>query len=81
MSVISVCSYRDLENVCRALGLSCKNTKKGILWYGTVNGKYIRISIHIHQQGKDIPTELFRRYVKDLDFDSVDEFMKFLNEI
>lgn len=51
------------------------------MWKGTISGEYVRISIHIHQQGKDIPTGLFRQYIRDLKFDNNDEFFKYLKEI
>lgn len=81
MAAIAICNYRELEKVCGALGLSCKQTKKGVIWHGTLKGDYVRISIHIHQRGKDIPTGLFRSYVRDLKFENVDDFLAFSREI
>lgn len=71
------CSYRDMEKVCKALGL--KN--RGYIWKGTANGGYRRISLHTHAGGRNIDTGLFHAYVKDLGFESVDEFFRFLDEI
>lgn len=77
MIIIATCSYGQLEKICKALGL--KN--KGYVWKGTSNGKYIRVSIHTHSKGRSIPTGLFHRYLKDLGFDSVEEFNDFLKEL
>jgi hypothetical protein len=63
-------SFRDLEMVCEALGLKVKGTKKGVIYTGTANGKYCRISIHLHSKGKDIPSGTYQSYVKDLGFES-----------
>lgn len=80
-------SFRDLESVCKALGLVEKQTKSGVIWSGIIksnysnNGKFSRLSLHIHQQGKDISTGLFRSYVKELHFENTEEFFNFLRKI
>ena len=72
-------SFRDLIKVCESLGLTCKATTNGLIYTGMANGKYCRISIHKHAGGRDIPTGTFFQYVKDLGFQSINEFIEYLS--
>ena len=73
-------SFRDFEEVCRRLGLIKTITKKGETWDGLDNsGNYLRVSIHKHAGGKDIPTGTFRRMIRDLDFNDENDFRDFWN--
>ena len=73
-----VCSYGDLEKAMKGRGLKPKKAKKGVIWKGFVSDKYVRIAIHTHAKGKDVPTGLFNKYVKELGFASQKEFFYFL---
>lgn len=76
-----VSSFRELEKVCRALGLQCKQTKKGRLWTGIINGNLVRISVHPHVEGDDIAGGTFHKYVKQLGFNSEKEYFDFLKKL
>lgn len=72
-------SFRDLERICRLLNLKSKQCKNGIIYTGNVNGKWCRIIIHTHAGGRDIPTGLFIRYIKDLNL-SLEDFYSILSK-
>ncbi|MDI6602465.1 MAG: hypothetical protein QME46_11925 [Thermoanaerobacteraceae bacterium] len=74
-------SYRELDIVCRALNLTYKKTKKGHMWYGFINNNMVRIVIHEHAQGRDIPTGTFNQYLKLLGFANVEEYNDFLTNV
>jgi len=76
-----ISNYSDLDRVCKALGLEKKPVKKGHMWKGFANGKYVRIVIHHNNAGKDIPTGTFRKYVRDLGFNNPEEYFNFLKNI
>lgn len=76
-----ISTFSELDKVCKALGLEKKPTKKGHLWKGFANGKYIIISVHNNNAGRDIPTGTFRQYVNGLGFSSPEDYFKFLNSI
>lgn len=76
-----VSTYRDLDKVCKALGLTWKEAKKGHLWVGLIKGNYIRIIVHTHSEGRDIATGLLRNYIKQLGFTSEQEFYDYLREV
>lgn len=76
-----VCSFRQLEIVCKSLGLQCKQTKKGRLWSGVINGNLVRIAVHPHVEGDDIASGTFHKYVKQLGFASEKEFSEYLNKL
>ena len=38
----------------------------------------VRISIHVHAEGRNIATGTFRNYVKDLKFKNEEEFFNYL---
>jgi len=67
-----------LEQVCKALDLTCKQAKKGRLWTGLINGNLVRIVVHPHSEGRDIASGTFNKYVKELGFNSEADFMGFL---
>lgn len=71
-------TFKHLISVCEALGLKCRETKTCLIYEGTANGAYRKIVIHLHSTGRDIATGTFHRYVKDLGFNSEEEFRKFL---
>ena len=50
--------FRHLEQVCKVLGLKCKEIKKGCLWTGIIDGRLVRIPIHLHCEGRDIAGNL-----------------------
>lgn len=76
-----VTKYSDLDKVCSSLGLQMKKCKKGHMWKGFVNGQYVRIVIHDNCNGADIPNGLFRKYVKELGFNSPDDYFDFLQDL
>lgn len=51
------------------------------MWKGFVNGQYVRIVIHDNYNGADIPNGLFRKYVKELGFNSPDDYFDFLQDL
>lgn len=74
-------TFRHLEQVCRALGLKCKEIKKGRLWTGIIDGQLVRIPIHPHCDGRDIATGTFNKYVKNLGFSSAEDFWDYLRSL
>ncbi|MHB1392857.1 MAG: hypothetical protein ACYCYE_07240 [Clostridia bacterium] len=76
-----VSSFRQLEIVCKALGLQCKQTKKGRLWTGVINGSLVRIAVHPHVEGDDVASGTFNKYVKQLGFKSEKGYFDFLNKL
>ncbi len=77
---MATCKFSNLITLCRKLGLEEKKAKSGIIFTGMINGKMVRICVHQHAGGRDIPTGTFRTYVKDLGFKNVDEFLKALKD-
>ena len=78
---MATAKYKELMLVCKGLALNCEQTKRCLIYKGMANGKYCRIVIHLHSEGRDIPTGILRKYVKDLGFNSVEEFREFLNKL
>lgn len=77
---MGTCSFKDFEEVCVRLGLSQSQTKKGVIWEGLdINGQLLRVAIHKHSSGKDIPSGTFHNMVKDLGFQNEKDFLDFLN--
>ncbi len=74
-------SFRDLERVCKALGLKGVPKTNGILWKGFVKGKFARIMINKNSGGKDVPTGTFNCYLKELGFSTAQEYNNYLNSI
>lgn len=68
--------FSELIKICKALGLEQK--KDSYVWKGIVEGKPVRISIHLHSKGKDIPTGTLNQYAKDLGFRNAQEMIDFL---
>ena len=78
---MATAKYRHLISVCVALGLRRRETKICTIFEGMANGGYRKIIVHMHAQGRDIPTGTFHNYIKDLGFSNEDDFQKFLNSI
>lgn len=76
---MATCKFKHLISVCEALGLTCRRTKICLIYEGMANGGYRKIVIHLHAEGRDIASGTFHGYVKDLGFNSEDDFRKFLN--
>jgi len=76
-----VSTYRELDKVCKALGLTCKEIKKGHLWGGLLGDNYVRIIVHTHNEGRDIATGLLRNYIKQLGFKSEQEYYDYIKTI
>ncbi len=77
---MATCKFSNLITLCRKLGLTEKQAKSGIIFTGMINGNMVRICIHKHAGGRDIPTGTFRTYVKELGFKSVNDFLKALKD-
>jgi len=73
--------FRHLEQVCKVLGLKCKEIKKGCLWTGIIDGRLVRIPIHLHCEGRDIASGTFNKNVKDLGFSSAEGFWDYLRNL
>ena len=76
-----VSTYRELEKVCKALGLTPEQKKKGVLWSGMANGKYTRVVIHKHCEGRDLKNGILNGYVKELGFKNEQEYYDYLKNI
>jgi hypothetical protein len=77
-------SFRDLERVCKALGLESRPAKKGTVWSGIsplTNAPIRPICIHTHARGRDVPTGTLVRYVKNLGFENLHQFTEFLSQL
>ncbi len=78
VATVATDTFRNLEKVCLSLGLAKKACKNGLIYSGIgYNGEYSKIIIHKHAGGRNIPTGLFNRYVKDLGFQSTDDYFNF----
>lgn len=77
---MAISTFKELILVCEALGFEKYNGKNCIIYKGMANGKYCRIVIHPHAQGRDIATGLFHRYVKDLGFSNENDYFDFLRK-
>lgn len=78
------CSFRDLERVCAALGLECRQAKKGTVWKGVspfTGAPIAPISIHDHAGGKDVPDGTLGKYIKELGFKNIEQFRDYLNRL
>jgi hypothetical protein len=75
-------SFRELDKVCLSLGLEKKMTKKGHIWKGIspINGEYVRISVHLHSRGRNIPTGTLMYNIKELGFKDFQDFQAYLNK-
>ena len=76
-----VSTFRELEKVCKALGLTLEQKKNGVLWSGMANGKFARIIIHKHCEGRDLKNGIINGYVKELGFKNDQEYYNYLREI
>ncbi len=74
-------SFKELEIVCRRLGLLRRETVKGIIWEGfDINGNYLYISVHMHAKGRDIPKGTLNQIIKRLRFKNEHDFLDFIND-
>lgn len=75
-------SFRQLEAVCRALGLEKKKKKKGVVYFGIspLNHQLVTLVIHIHAKGRDVADGLMMDYVKRLGFKSFEQFNRYYKE-
>ena len=76
-----VSTYRELEKLCKALGLIPEQKKKGVLWSGMANGKYARVVIRKHCEGRDLKNGILNGYVKELGFKNEQEYYDYLKNI
>ncbi|KKM09673.1 hypothetical protein SY88_17480 [Clostridiales bacterium PH28_bin88] len=78
---MGTCSYRDFITVCTRLGLQQRQSGSRFVWEGVdPKGLYRQVSIHVHAQGRDIPSGTFNKMVKQLGFASEHEFYEFLRK-
>lgn len=76
---MGTCSFRELREVCKRLGLTCTPKKKGEEWNGLdINGNYLSTILHEHAAGRDIPDGTFRTIVRQLGFANEQDFKDFL---
>jgi hypothetical protein len=76
---MGTCSFQEFEEVCQRLGLTQFQAKKGMVWEGLdAAGNLLRVSIHRHAGGKDIPDGTFHSMIKDLGFSGEKDFRDFL---
>lgn len=76
---MGTCSFREIREVCKRLGLSCCPKKKGEEWKGLdANGKLLSIILHEHAAGRDIPDGTFHTIIKQLCFTDEEDFKGFL---
>lgn len=64
-------------------GVRKKMSKKGHIWKGIspINNEYVRISVHLHSIGRDIPTGILNQCIKDLGFKYFHDFQAYLNKL
>jgi hypothetical protein len=78
---MGTCSFKDMQEVCKRLGLTCCPKKKGELWKGIdANGNLLIIVLHIHAEGRDIPSGTFHQMVIALAFKDEQDFKNFLDD-
>ena len=72
-------SFRDFDKVCLLLGLEKKISKKGHIWNGisSINEEYVRIAVHLHSGGRNIPTGTLISNIKELGFKDYNEFQDY----
>ena len=75
-----ICTFRNLIRVCLFLGLKPDIRKTCMIYKGYANGKYCRITIHKHSEGRDVPTGTLDSYLKELGVTN-DQFKDYLNKI
>lgn len=79
---MSSCSFRDLERVCKALGLESRPAKEGTIWSGIsplTNAPIAPICIHTHAGGRNVPTGTLQKYARELGFKNLKELTEFMN--
>ncbi|WP_157872728.1 hypothetical protein [Desulfoscipio gibsoniae] len=76
--MMGTCSFRVFIKVCKKLGLQKRKMGNRFVWEGIDHkGQYRQVSIHIHAEGRDIPSGTFNKMVKDLGFESEEEFFMY----
>jgi len=80
-SILATASFKELITVCAALGLEKRMTKTCLVFEGYINGRYSKVIMHIHSEGRDIPDSTFHRYIRDLGFINAEDFFRFLRKI
>ncbi|KJS14829.1 MAG: hypothetical protein VR69_16290 [Peptococcaceae bacterium BRH_c4b] len=77
---MGTCSFRVFIMVCKKMGLVQRKTGNSFVWAGIdPQGEYRQVSIHVHVEGRDIPSGTFNKIVKDLGFANEEDFFKFLD--
>lgn len=75
---MGTCSFRVFIKVCKKLGLQRGKMGNRFVWEGIdPKGQYRQVSIQVHAEGRDIPSGTFNKMVKDLGFESEEEFFRF----
>ena len=76
-------SFREFDEVCLSLGLEKKMSKKGHIWKGIspISNEYVRISVHLHSSGRDIPTGTLMQCIKELGFKDFHDFQAYLSKL
>lgn len=72
-------TFRQFLTVCRKINLKEKKITDGILFTGEYNGQLVRIPVHFHRGGKDIPTGTLSSYLKRLGLKSIMDLYDILN--
>ena len=76
---MGTCSFRDMEEACKRLGLVRHKTKNGEIWMGAdMNGAALATVIHMHAGGRDIPSGTFHQMIRDLGFKDEMDFKDFI---
>jgi len=78
---VGTCSFKEIEEVCKRLGLTRYPKKKGIEWKGMdANGKLLSVIMHMHSGGRDIADGTFYSMIRGLDFKNEQDFKDFLSD-
>lgn len=77
---MGTCSFREVREVCKRLGLTCIQKKNGEYWSGLdIDGNLLYTILHEHAGGRDIPDGTFRTIVRQLGFADEQDFKDFLS--
>lgn len=74
-------SFKELEEICKAKGLTLNARGNVRLWKGNIDGRYARVCLHVHAFGRDIPNGTLNQYVKELGFNNLNELKEFYDSI
>ena len=77
MSKLPITTAAKLEKLLLLLGFISQRKKGSHIFYRHPDGRYTTIP---HHSGKDIPRELLRAILKQINI-SVDEFVELLNKV